>query len=78
MTKRRAPPRIVTQAQMRRARAALANDGLNFGGYHLRPDGSVDVLVENPAPPSPVTVPPAGLDPGAAEIEAWKKRHGYA
>jgi hypothetical protein len=74
MTKRRSPARVVTQAQMRRARAALEKDGLSFGGYHLRPDGSVDVLIENPAPPAPA--PQA--DPGQAALEAWKKKHGRA
>jgi hypothetical protein len=58
---------------MRRARAALERDGLPFAGFRMRPDGSVDVLVNAPSDP-----PPVPADEGLAEIEAWKKRHGYA
>jgi hypothetical protein len=73
MDKPKGSRRVVTQAAMRRARSALERDGLPFAGYRIRPDGSVDVLVNPPTEPAPI---PA--DPGLAEIEAWKKRHGYA
>lgn len=70
MTKRRSPAPTVTQAQMRRARKALEKDGLPFAGYRIRPDGSVEVLVNDPVPP------PAAPEPPENEMEKWKKRHG--
>ena len=81
MAKRPRKPRtaakVVTQAQMRRAVAALEKDGKPFGGFHLRPDGSVDVLTENPAPASP---PPQSKAKRAGQIalEEWEKEYGGA
>lgn len=71
----RSSAKIVTQAQMRRAVAALEKDGIPFFGFHLRADGSVDVLVVNPAPPHEVSVKQT-LTPGKAAIERWKKERG--
>ncbi|HEY3694115.1 hypothetical protein [Phenylobacterium sp.] len=60
----------VSQAQMRRAKKAMEAEGVPFGGFRLRPDGSVDVLPAN----GNELAPTAPLDDELAE---WGKRHGY-
>lgn len=55
---------------MRRAKKAMEAEGVPFGGFRLRPDGSVDVLPAN----GNELAPTAPLDDELAE---WGKRHGY-
>lgn len=67
--------RAVSQAKMRRMRAAIERDGLPFRGYLTRPDGSVEALVGEP-----LTTPanaPSSSDPLDQELAEWDAKHGY-
>lgn len=68
----------VSQAVMRRMRRALERDGLRFGGYRAKPDGSIEAIVADDAQP---LTPDGGAqqpsDPLDAELAQWATKHGY-